>query len=156
MTKPSINHRVLYLLATLMLTGCSGVKHEIAESSARNMEFQLHEAGFKILLADTQERQDLLTKLPPGKVSRLPLGGTTYYMYPDPVVCSCLYVGREQEMMKLQKLAVDMQRSNQALLIHEIGENEQAQWGPSGPWGNNGVWPLTNPNSMGRPAYDPQ
>jgi hypothetical protein len=151
-----MNHRILYLVASLLLTGCAGVKHEIAESSARNMEFQLHEAGFKILLADTQERQNLLTRLPSGKISRLPMGGTVYYMYPDPVVCSCLYVGRDQEMMKLQKLAVDMQRSNQALLIHEIGENEQAQWGPSGPWGNNGMWAFTNPNSMGRPAYDPE
>lgn len=70
-----MNHRALSLVVCLIFTGCSGVKHEIAESSARNMEFQLHEAGFKILLADTQERQDLLTKLPPGKVSRLPLGG---------------------------------------------------------------------------------
>ncbi len=151
-----MNYRTLCLIASLLLTGCSTIKHEIGESSARNMEFQLHEAGFKILLADTQERQNLLTGLPAGKVSRLPMGGTVYYMYPDPVVCSCLYVGREQEMMKLQKLGADMQRSNQNLLIHEIGENEQAQWGPSGPYGNAGYWPLTNPNSMGRPGYDPE
>ena len=151
-----MTYRTLCLAASLLLTACSGIKHEIAESSARNMEFQLHEAGFKILLADTQERQNLLTGLPSGKISKLPLGGTVYYMYPDPVVCSCLYVGREQELMKLQKLGIDMQRSNQALLIHEIGENEQAQWGPAGPYGNSGFWPLTNPNSMGRPAYDPQ
>ena len=151
-----MNHRALYLVAALFFTGCAGTKHEIAESSARNMEFQLHEAGFKILLADTKERQDLLTKLPPGKIARLPMGGTVYFMYPDPVVCSCLYVGREQEMQKLQKLAVDMQRSNQNTLIHEIGENEQAQWGPSGPWGNSGISAFTNPNSMGRPAYDPE
>lgn len=147
--------RPLFLLISLALGACTEIRHEVAESSARNMQFQLHEAGFKILLADNQERQGLLNGLPAETISRLPLGGTVYYMFPDPVVCSCVYVGREQEYRKLLQLGVDLQRSNQALLIHEMGETEQAQWGPSGPYGNYGLWPLTNPNGMGRPGWDP-
>jgi hypothetical protein len=147
----------LFILMSLgmVMVACTEIRHEVAESSARNMQFQLHEAGFKILLADNQERQNLLNGLPPETLSRLPLGGIVYYMYPDPVVCSCLYVGREQEFKKLQQLGIDLQRSNQALLIHEMGETEQAGFGPAGPFGNYGLWPLTNPNGMGRPGWDP-
>lgn len=147
---------VSIVLLPLSLLACSTVKHEIAESNARDMEYQLHAAGFKVMLADTNEKQNLLKRLPSGTVSRYPAGSTVYYMYPDPVVCSCLYVGRETEFRNLQRLAVDLGRSNQAMISHEIAENEQAQWGPSGPWGNMGYWGITNPNSMGRPAYDPE
>ena len=146
----------LSLIPLLLLSACSTVKHEIAESSARDMEYQLHAAGFKVLLADSNEKQALLKNLPEGRLSRYPAGPEVFYMYPDPVVCSCLYVGRETEFRNLQKLAMDLGRSNQALIAHEISESQQAQWAPSGAFGNMGYWGITNPNSMGRPAYDPE
>lgn len=146
---------LLPLSALLLLGACSSIKHELAESQTRNMEFQLQSAGFKILLADTEEKQNLLNGLPGNTLSRLNMGGTVYYMYPDRVACSCIYVGRQEEANHLQRLGAEMQQENQALLIHEMGENEQAQWGPAGPYGNYGLWPLSNPNGMGRPGWDP-
>jgi uncharacterized protein YceK len=148
---------VLFLFAALLtLSGCSTVQHEIKESSTRSMESQLRAAGFKIMMADTAERQRMLNSLPPETVTRIPRPDNVYYIYPDPDVCSCLYVGRESEFEKLQQLSADMATSNQAMITHEIEENQQAGWSPSGPWGNMGYWGLTNPNSMGRPAWDPE
>ncbi len=147
--------KLLTLSLPFLLVACSTIQHDFAENNVRNMEYQLQAAGFKILLADTQEKQNLLNGLPAGTLSRLKMGGTVYFMYPDRVACSCIYVGRQEEANHLQRLGAEMQQENQALLIHEMGENEQAQWGPAGPYGNYGLWPLSNPNGMGRPGWDP-
>ena len=98
----------------------------------------------------------MLTSLPPDSMSHFQRPDNTYYVYPDPVVCSCLYVGRQQEFEKLQKLSVDLANSNRAMISHEISENQQAGFAPSGAWGTMGYWGITNPNSMGRPGYDPE
>jgi hypothetical protein len=144
------------LVAVVLLSACSSVKHEITNSSTRSMESQLRAAGFKIMMADTKERQEMLTTLPPERVTRIPRPDNVYYIYADPDICSCLYVGRESEFNNLQQLGKDSARSNQATVTHEIQENQQAGWSPSGPWGNWGYWGITNPNSMGRPAWDPE
>jgi hypothetical protein len=138
------------------LAACTSIKQDIRESGARSMENQLRAAGFKIMIADTQERQNMLNGLPPERVTRIPRPDNVYYIYPDPDVCHCLYVGRETEFQNLQQLSRDSAQSNQALITHEIQENQQAGWAPSGPWGNWGYWGITNPNSMGRPAWDPE
>ena len=152
-----ISFRLLTLTALLITTtGCATVKHEMTESSTRSMEEQLRAAGFKIMLADTAERQRMLTSLPPETVTRIARPDNTYYIYPDPVVCNCLYVGLEPQFDQLQQLTADLATSNRAMISHEIAENQQAGWAPSGPWGNMGYWGLTNPNSMGRPAWDPE
>ncbi len=146
----------LFLLGLLALSACTTIKHDMRESSTRSMEDQLKAAGFKLMLADTKERQKMLTTLPPERVTRIPRPDTVYYIYSDPDLCSCLYVGRQQEYDHLQQLSVEMANANQAMVTHEIAENQQAGWSPSGPWGNMGYWGLTNPNSMGRPAWDPE
>lgn len=148
--------RLWMLLAALAVSGCAEVEHDIRESSTRSMENQLKAAGFKIMLADTRERQEMLRSLPSETVTRIPRPENVYYIYPDPDVCSCLYIGRESEYDRLQQLSVDMAKSNQEMITHEISENQQAGWSPMGPWGNWGYWGITNPNSMGRPAWDPE
>lgn len=155
MKTPPLSQSLLLTLA-LGFVGCSSVQHEIRESNARSTENQLRAAGFKIMLADTEEKQKMLNGLPRETVTRIPRPENVYYIYPDPDLCSCLYVGREQEYNKLQQLSADMVKSNQATITHEIAENQQAGWGPSGAWGNWGYWGITNPNSMGRPAWDPE
>ena len=144
------------LVTALTLAGCAEVKHDFRESSTRSMENQLKAAGFKIMLADTEERQKMLQSLPPETVTSIPRPDNVYFIYPDPDVCSCLYVGRQTEYEKLQQLGAEMAQANRAMITHEIEENQQAGWAPSGPWGNWGYWGITNPNSMGRPAWDPE
>lgn len=143
-----------FLGFSLLLTGCSTISHDIKESSTRASEEQLRASGFKIMIADNQERQEMLNGLPPETITRIPRPDNTYYIYPDPDVCMCLYVGRETEFQNLQQLRASAQQSRQATVAHEVDENQRAGWSPAGPWGNWGWW-LNNPNSMGRPAWDP-
>lgn len=146
----------LMLFALTLLSACSQIKHDMRQSETRSTEEQLLHAGFKIMMADTRERQSMLNGLPPESVTRIPRPDNIYYIYADPDLCSCLYVGRQPEYDRLQQLKVDLNKSNRATINHEIAENQAGDWAPSGPWGNWGYWGITNPNSMGRPAYDPE
>jgi hypothetical protein len=106
------------------------------------------------MIADTKARQEMLHSLTPETISRIPRPDNVYYIYADPVLCSCLYVGREIEYRKLQQLAADLRISDEQMIANEIREDQQAGWGPTGAWGKWGYWGM-NPNSMGRPAWDP-
>ena len=84
--------------------------------------------------ADTPERQSMLGRLPAHQFLVRENGGTTHYVYADPLVCDCLYVGTQQ--------AYDQYRANQ-LAQHLADERQLAaityadatwSWGPWGPW----------------------
>ena len=48
-------------------------------------------------------------------MTRIPRPDNVYYIYSDPDLCSCLYVGRQQEFDHLQQLSVDMANANPKL-----------------------------------------
>lgn len=57
----------------------------------------LEAAGFRTIAADTPERVDALHRLAPGRVTPVLRGERTFYVYPDPKLCGCLYVGTGDE-----------------------------------------------------------
>jgi hypothetical protein len=150
---PSLRCAV-FLLTALLLAACSSINSAFRNSETRLTEEHLLSAGFKIMIADTKARQEMLHSLAPETISRIPRPDNVYYIYADPVLCSCLYVGREIEYRKLQQLAADLRISDEQMIANEIREDQQAGWGPTGAWGKWGSWGM-NPNSMGRPAWDP-
>lgn len=131
----------------LLLASCAQIK----ESDTRLTEDHLLTAGFKIMLADTSERQAMLNDLAPETVTRIPRPEGVFYIYADPDLCSCLYVGRQQEFDELQKLAVERQISDQQMFANELQQDQSLGWGPTGPWGN--AW--MGGNNAGRPNWDP-
>lgn len=143
------------ILSGLMLVSCSQMVSSMKDSNIRLSESHLLDAGFKIMMADTKERQTMLNSLPPDQITSIPRPDQTYYIFPDPKVCSCLYVGRQAEFNRLQQLAVDSRISSEQLAIHELQQDYQSGWGPMGPWGygNDGYLGGNNPN--GNPAWDP-
>jgi hypothetical protein len=54
------------------------------------------EAGFIVQYADTPEKLGHLKKLPPDKLVTRLRNGTKYYVYADPNICQCAYVGTPQ------------------------------------------------------------
>ncbi len=78
----------LVVLGTLAAAACETPQQRIA-----NKEDMLTAAGFKFLPANTPTRQAALKQLPPNKFSRQIRDGRVFYVYPDPSVCACLYVG---------------------------------------------------------------
>lgn len=139
---------LLRTLALAWLASGLAACAEIKESGNRLEETHLRQAGFKIMLADRADRQQMLNSLSPDTITRLQKDGNFYYIYPDPDGCICLYVGREAEYRKLQQLAVDFQVSNQQLMYNDMAASSANGWGPMGPWGSWG-------NYTDRPNWDP-
>lgn len=121
--------------ATLALGACATTAQKIG-----GKEDTLAAAGFTMLPANTPQRQAELSKLPPNKFVPKTTGDTTQYVYADPVVCNCLYIGTQQaygayRQDVLTKKIVDEQQMT--AMTYEDGWN----WGgwDWGPWGR-GWW----------------
>lgn len=74
--------------ACLAISACAA-----SPQRAVSQENLLTAAGFTALPATTPERIAFLRRLPPNRVVQRNRGGTARYVYADPVVCACLYVG---------------------------------------------------------------
>ena len=64
-------------------------------------------AGFHMRLADPPERQEELGPIPPYRIVRRTQDGNIVYIYADPGVCHCLYVGGNQEYAEYERLRVE-------------------------------------------------
>ena len=65
---------------TASLIACAPLER----NSLRGMETELSVAGFKVMAADTAEKQKMLHTLPPRTVTRIVRPDNTYYIYADP------------------------------------------------------------------------
>jgi hypothetical protein len=69
--------------------------------------------GFKVVLANTPERQDALRQLPPQKFLRQMRGEKVVYVYADPANCGCLYVGSQTAYGAYHARALDKQTADE-------------------------------------------
>src|SRR5262249_22136759 len=69
-------------------------------------------AGFKVVPADTPERQASLRQLPPQKFVRKLRGDKVVFIYADPANCNCAYVGNVTAYGAYQSRAI---RQDQAV-----------------------------------------
>ncbi len=112
-----------------LAVGCS------TTSSKENM---LSAAGFKMVAADTPEKEAHLKSLPADKVTAVQRNGTMYYTFPNPKE-NVLYVGNEAEYQKYQQLRMQKQLADEQLNTAEMYNNNTA-WGVWGPWGGAPGW----------------
>src|ERR1700721_4237702 len=66
-------------------------------SGILQQENDLAAAGFTVRIADTAERQAMLNRLPPNQFVQRVSGNDIHYVYADPQVCGCLYIGTQQD-----------------------------------------------------------
>jgi hypothetical protein len=130
-------------LATLAAVSATALALAACETTAQRIggkEDTLAAAGFTVLPANTPQRQAELSKLPPNKFVPRTSGDTTQYIYADPVVCNCLYIGTQQaygayrQDVLTKKIADEQQMT---AMTYEDGWD----WGgwDWGPWGG-GWW----------------
>ncbi len=119
------------LLAMGSLSGCMTPQERV---SAR--EDNLAAAGFIVRPANTPERQAMLKRLPPHKFVMRTKGDVVHYVYADPLVCGCLYVGTQQAYNQYKR---DQQQKNLADEQQMAAEDYSdpawswGSWGPMGP-----------------------
>ena len=79
------------LFAALGLAACETPQEQVTQK-----EDSLAAAGFIVRPANTPERQAMLNRLPPHHFVRRVHGDDVKYVYADPLVCDCLYIGTQQ------------------------------------------------------------
>jgi len=116
-----VRHAVLASLIIVAAAGCATLQ----AAGARSTEKVLGAAGFHIEAADTVEKTAELEALPARKLIAQTRDGKTAYVYRDPGVCHCLYVGGEPEYQQYQKLRLEQ----------AIADDEMDPWGTWSGWG---------------------
>ena len=115
------------------LIACAiGVGAAAAQQPAPNNLFTA--AGFAVKYADTPEKHAILRRLPPDKLVLRKRGGKTYYVYADPSICRCVYVGTPQAYQAYQTGSDGSQflkggESRGDQMLDEFSEQDTAQAG---------------------------
>lgn len=123
---------LLVAVIAAVLTGCATIQ----AASTRSTEQMLAAAGFHTEPADTPERAAHLQRLPARKLTLERYGVEPLWVYADPDVCVCTYVGTESQYQEYQRLIVEQRLADERL-------QASVNWGPWGawPWGRWGAWP---------------
>jgi hypothetical protein len=91
-------------------------------------------AGFAVKYADTPDKHAILRRLPPDKLVVRKRGGKTYYLYADPTICRCVYVGTPRAYQAYQTGSDGSQflksgDSSMDQVLDEFSEQDTAQPG---------------------------
>jgi hypothetical protein len=125
-------NRIATTLAALGLcvavAACQNPQQVIA-----NKEDMMVAAGFKFVPANTPARQMSFKQLPPHKFAREIKDGRVFYVYPDPTVCVCLYVGDQNAYANYRKNMISKQLADEQQMTAQTMEMyNNWDWGP---WG---------------------
>jgi hypothetical protein len=92
----------------------------------------LSAAGFKLVNADTPQKQEVLNSLPKGQLSLIKYKGKTFYVQPA-ATPNQAYVGTPAEYQTYQQLRLARQISNDNLMAAQRNQNDMARWNSWGP-----------------------
>ena len=84
--------------------------------------------------ANTPARQHSFKQLPAHRFSRQIRDGRVFYVYPDPTVCVCLYVGDQNAYALYRKNMFDKQLADEQQMTAQEMEMYSWDWGPWGGW----------------------
>jgi hypothetical protein len=120
----------------IALSGCQTLAQRVKEK-----EDLLAAAGFTVQLADTPKRVASLHALPANKFIPKTKGSGLTYIYADPVVCNCLYVGDQTAFNAYKKEVFTRNIVNEQQLTAET-YGDQWDWAgwDWGAWGPRGWW----------------
>ena len=101
-------------------------------TTTKDRENMLSAAGFKMVPANTPEREAHLKSLPADKITPVQREGSTYYTFPDPKN-NVLYVGQEAQYQKYRQLRYQKQLADEQMETAQMNENAWGAWGAWGP-----------------------
>ena len=124
----------LLAATTITLGACASKATRVSEK-----EDLLVAAGFTLRPANSPERQASLAQLPPNRFTRQMKGDQVTYLYADPLVCDCLYVGDQQAYGRYRQEVLQRKIADEQRVTAMMNEEAAWDWGPWGPWGP-GMW----------------
>jgi hypothetical protein len=111
------------------LTACVSQQQQVEQR-----EYLLSAAGFIVRPANTPERQAMLNRLPPHKFVQRVNGNVVHYVYADPLVCGCLYVGTQQAYNQYKANQLQKQLADEQQMTAQTYSDANWNWGAWGPW----------------------
>lgn len=115
------------VLALALLGGCRTMR-------VQQREDNLAAAGFVARPANTPARVAMLKKLPPFHFVTRTKGDKVTYVYADPLVCGCLYVGNSTAYSQYKRDRMNREIANEQQLTAEEYNDASWDWGGWGPW----------------------
>jgi hypothetical protein len=107
------------------------------ESNTKFKEDMLASSGFKQTRPNTPVQLASMKSLPPHKLTKTTYKGKTVWVYPDPTICACLYVGNQVAY----DAYVQRQRQRNQLDAATVTVPEQAMGWDFAPWAEAGAEP---------------
>jgi hypothetical protein len=130
-SKQSLHHgsMIALLLAAGAVSGCATQQQIVTQH-----EDNLAAAGFLVRPANTPARQDMLARLPPHRFVQRTNGDSVHYVYADPLVCGCLYVGSQQAYNQYRRNEQQQHLADEQQLTAQMYSDPAWNWGAWGPW----------------------
>ena len=128
-----MNPLPVFAAVAILLTGCAALQR----NAVQDRESLLSAAGFTVLPATTADRQAMLTRLPANRVSQIIQGQYVTYVYPDPVLCQCLYTGGQQAFAQYSAYVQQRRIADEQITAAQLNYDGAWDWGP---WGGYGGW----------------
>jgi hypothetical protein len=132
------NRRKLPRLATAMLLGMSVVVLGACQTPQERItqhEDNLAAAGFVVKPANTPERQAMLKRLPANHFVKRVHEDIVHYVYSDPLVCGCLYVGSQQAYDQYKRDQMERHLADEQQMTADTYSDAAWNWNAWGPWG---------------------
>ncbi|SKA34761.1 hypothetical protein SAMN02745126_05537 [Enhydrobacter aerosaccus] len=121
--------RVLSAVGLVVALGACDHRANVA-----NKEDMMVASGFRFVPVNTPERLALFQQLPPHKFLKQIKGDKIIYIYPDPTVCGCLYVGNAQAYTNYRKAVFDKRLADEQAMAAQDLDNASWNWYPWGPY----------------------
>jgi hypothetical protein len=77
----------------------------------------------------------MLNRLPPHRFVKRIHGDVVHYVYADPLVCDCLYVGTQQAYSQYQNYLQQKSLADEQATTAQMYSDPAWSWGAWGPWG---------------------
>lgn len=116
-----------------------------SQASIERLEDKLTAAGFEAKPANTDERRDMLSRLPANKFVQRVNGDMVAYVYADSKNCSCLYVGTEAAYGAYRRQEQAQQLADQQRATAELYDDARWDWGA---WGHGDLAGLVSVSVM--------
>lgn len=125
----SLTYAALIAGLVVALSACETPRERVAEH-----EDNLAAAGFVVRPANTPERKAMLSRLPPNHFVKRIKGDDVRYVYADPLVCGCLYVGSQQDYGRYKQHQQQQALANEQQMTADLYSDAAWNWGAWGPW----------------------
>ena len=120
---------------SVLIAGCASPVERANEKNDL-----LSAAGFHIVPVTTDAQRLQLQTLPPNRVVQKFKDGKPVFLYADPYVCGCLYVGDETAWDNYKREQLQQQFIDQERMNAEMNENAVWNWSMWRPGPGPGWW----------------